>query len=610
MKKATPGIPEDMQKRVDELKKIRESRRTQEEIISDLGSLIKDYSKASFLPYVMGMMDNIDQRNTSDAFKYLMSPMKQFVYLIDLYFSKENEGKEQGISDDDWMKITMLLSEIEMTYFGDIGFFNDGNTDAKELEKISVSLQAFMQYFSNAQLSYEEQTFERFERNCGAFEIDVNRIFGFSVKEAISFSIYIRNIISKKLTYCNYYSLHPDEWPKLTAKFKERGVTDPQKWWDEPELAIFKEYTTKPGYIFIHSIDEIKKAPLADEIVQKLIKFLIYPEDINKGNIVYYADKNPYFDTPLISIDGSNLLCPHDKLLIECFYKRINEVLATELGEKYKHFKNIMLEKKVKELFQKLFGKDVQIFNSYYFDKKLTEQDILIRFKKTLLIIEVKDSLFRAPMRDPLKAFEKIKSDFKKSIQYGYDQCKRVEDKIAEGSPFKIFDHKTKKFLYEIIPSRIDCYYSIIVTQFKYGSIQTNLDNLLIKEEAELYPWSVCVDDLEAFILILIKLKKGSAANQFIEYLKYREPYNEHLVCADELEMCGYFMNDPINFKKYAYSDTNFASFPGLADMFDAEYHNGLGFDNELDIDIKKYYKPEYSKDYKFNEYSGEDFND
>jgi hypothetical protein len=608
MKKA--NLPEDMQERVDEMKKIRESRRTQEEIISELGSLIKDFSKLSFLPYVMGMMDNIDQRNTSDAFKYLMSPMKQFVYLIDLYFSIEIGGIKEKISEEDWMKITMLLSEIEMTYFGDIGFFNDGNTDEQELEKISVSLQAFMQYFSNAQLSYEEQTFERFEKNCGAFETDVKRIFGFTVEDAITFSIYIRNIINQKLTDCNYYSLHPEEWTKLTSKFTERGVSDPQKWGNEPELAMFKEYTTKPGYIFIHNIDEIKKTPLADDIVQRLFKFLIYHEDINKGTTIYYADKNPYFDTPLITLDANNFLWPHDKILIECFYNRINAALANEVGEKYKHFKNLMLEKKVKELFQKLFGKDVQIFISYYFDINHTEQDILIRFKKTLLIIEVKDSLFRAPMRDPFKAFEKIKSDFKKSIQYGYDQCKRVEDKIADGNTFKIFDHKTKKLLYEIIPSHIDYYYSIVVTQFKYGSIQTNLDNLLIKEEDELYPWSVCVDDLEAFILILKKIKKGIAASQFIEYLKYREPYNEHLVCADELEMCGYFMNDPTNFKNYAFCDTTFASFPGMADMFDAEYHNGLGFDNELDIDIKKYYKPKYRKDYKVSEYSGEEFRD
>ncbi len=211
-------------------------------------------------------------------------------------------------------------------------------------------------------------------------------------------------------------------------------------------------------------------------------------------------------------------------------------------------------------------------------------------------------------MRDPIKAYDKIKTDFKKSIQNGYDQCKRVENKIAEGVSFKIYDHKTKKTLHEITPSHINDYFSIIVTQFKYGGIQTNLESLLKKDEESVYPWSVCIDDLEAFVLILKKIKKDKAASQFIEYLRYREPYHEHLVCSDELDMCGYFINDILNFKKYAHVDDLFVTFNGMGDIFDAEYHNGLGFDNELDQGIKKYYKvPKYNKDYEMNKISGED---
>jgi hypothetical protein len=125
MKITNPDIPDDIKARFDEMMKFRESRRTQEEIISELASMIKDFRKESFLPFVMEMMNHIDQRDSSEAFKHLMSPMKQFVYLIDLYFSVEIGGTKEGMSDEDWMKITILLNEIEMTYFGDIGFFNE-----------------------------------------------------------------------------------------------------------------------------------------------------------------------------------------------------------------------------------------------------------------------------------------------------------------------------------------------------------------------------------------------------------------------------------------------------------------------------------------------------
>lgn len=602
-------IPEDVKKQYNDMMKIRESRRTQEEIISDITVLIKDLKKNSFLPFVMEMINHIDQRNASEAFKYLKSPMKQLVYLIDLFFSVENHGTKDGISEDEWTQITKLLNEIEMTYFGDIGFFNDGTGIDINFDKTYVSLLAFLDYFGNAQLSYDEQTLERFERVCGNFDVDVKRLFGFTVIDAKTFCYYIRSIINQKLNDCNYYMIYKDEWLKLTNKFEERGISDPRFWWDEPELRMLKEYRFNPGYIFIHSEEEIKKVDLPSDIVDKLIAFLCYPYIVKNDAIVYYADKNQYFDTPIIRLNEQNYLCPYYKFLIESFYNRINTELVKDKREKYSHYKNQLLEKKVNEIFMKLFGKDVQIFNSYYFDKAHSEQDILVRFRQFCFIVEVKDCLFRPPMRDPIKAYDKIKSDFKKSIQYGYVQCKRVEDKISKGVPFEIYDKKTNKFLYELIPDRIKDYFSIVVTQFKYGGIQTNLENLLKKDSDALYPWSVCVDDLEAFVLILKKINKSIAANQFIEYNRYREAYNEHLVCSDELEMCGFFINDKPAFIKHSHSEEIFTSFAGMSDMFDAEYKNGLGFDNELDIDIKKYYNvPEYSKNYTASIINGNDF--
>ncbi|WP_133467070.1 hypothetical protein [Sunxiuqinia elliptica] len=606
-----PEVLEDLKQRWDAMLKIRDSRRTQEEIIDELSSLIKNLSKESFIPYLIQMMIHIDQRNTSEAFKHLMSPMKQFVYLIDLYFSVETNGNIDGFSEEEWMKITLLLNEIEMTYFGDIGFFNENTEEGIDFDRVSVSLKAFLDYFGNAQLSYDEQTLERFETICGAYENDVLDLFGFGVLDAIKFCSHIRKLINKKLNDCNYYLLHQDEWPKLTEEFLKRGLSDPRDWWDEPELKMMKEFRTKPGYVFIHSLADIKQADLPSEKVDKMLDFLLYQEDINKGQTVYYADKNPFFDKPLIKLKEDEFLCPQYKFLIECFYNRINEELAKKKKEKYTQFKNQALEKKASKLFRKLFGKDAMIFESYYFDKAHSEQDLLVVFKGFYFIIEIKDTQFRAPMRDPIKAFDKIKTDFKKSIQYGYDQCKRVENKIEEGKPFKIYDIKTNKCINEINPNRIKDYFSIIITQFKYGGIQTNLEELLKKEEEDLYPWSVCIDDLEAFILALRKIKKGMARTSFVEYLKHREAFHERLVCSDELELCGYFINSPKDFKEQSNAEEIFAAFPGMSDLFDAEYKNGIGFDNELDIDIKKHYSvPKYPKNYDVNKVSGMDFLD
>jgi ribosomal protein S21 len=611
MNEPSPEALKELKKRWEQMQAIRKSRRTQEEIINEISSLIRDFQKDSFLPYLTQMTIHIDQRDTSEVFKNLMSPMKQFVYLTDLFFSVETQGSKIGFSEEEWGRITYLLNEIEMTYFGDIGFYDENIKDSPNLDKVSVSLPTFLNYFGNAQLSYDEQTLERLKRNCGVFDVEVKKHFGFSVIESIIFCAHIKSLINKKFTDCNYYLLNKEEWPKLTDKFIGRGVADPKEWWNEPELALFKDYRFKPGFIFIQNIDDIYKVNLPSNITKDLIDFLTYNESQKKGEIVYYADKSPFFDTPLIKLNETEFLCPQYKFLIESFYNRINYKLSEIKKEKYTQFKNQMLEKKVEEIFRKLFGKEALIFDSYYVDKKRSEQDLLIVFKGFFFIVEIKDTLFRAPMRDPIKSFDKIKSDFKKSIQYGYEQCIRVENKFAEGKPFEIFDNKTHKSLFHIKPNKVKDYFSIVVTQFKYGNIQTNLENLLIKEEDALYPWSICIDDLEAFVLALNKLKKGMAKTQFINYLKYREAYNEHLICGDELELCGYFIHSPKDFEKFSTIEETFNPDPRMSELFDAEYYNGLGFENEIDIDIKRHRKVrDYQKKWEFDIVSGKDFID
>ncbi|PLX08458.1 MAG: hypothetical protein C0596_06270 [Marinilabiliales bacterium] len=148
-------VIDEFRKRWEAILKVRDCRRTQNEIIDELSSLIMDFRKESFIPYLIQMMIHIEQRNTSEAFKYLMSPMKQFVYLIDLLFSVEKGGDKEGLSKEEWMKITMLLNEIEMTYFCDIGFFNENTENGIDFDKVSVSLQTFLNYFGSAQLSYD-----------------------------------------------------------------------------------------------------------------------------------------------------------------------------------------------------------------------------------------------------------------------------------------------------------------------------------------------------------------------------------------------------------------------------------------------------------------------
>ena len=69
----------------------------------------------------------------------------------------------------------------------------------------------------------------------------------------------------------------------------------------------------------------------------------------------------------------------------------------------------------------------IPVFENYYVIDD-HEQDLLILYKRNAIIVEIKASKLREPFRDIDKAIKRLKSDFENSIQYGFDQCKRVED--------------------------------------------------------------------------------------------------------------------------------------------------------------------------------------
>lgn len=603
-----PKIKQQLQKNLNSILKYRTARRKQEEIINDILTILHKIKKDTFLPFVLQMMNFIQFRDSLDEFKVLKSPLKQFAYLIDLYFSKNHVETEDAPDEKNWKKILELLDEIEMTYFGEIGFFEEGHNDDFQLDKISVSLKSFFEYYANGQLSFDEQTINRIQSNFSRFDDDIFQEYGFKTADLIAFCLLVNNILQEKADRSLYFKRHPQKWKELTSTFIARGIDDPMDWANQPELKDFIGFMIRPGYIFILTKEELSSANLSDSIIDSLIDFFRYDESKAKNKIAYYADNRQYFETPLITLKDDEILVPNGKFLLEAFYNRINLQLSVTKKEKYTQAKNKMLEKKCSDIFKNFFKEDAKIFKSFYFDKSnKAEQDLAIFYKGTLLIIEIKDFKFRAPLRNPIRAFDKIRSDFKGGIQKAYNQCKRLEEKIEENKDFKIYDLKIGKELFEIRPQKIKNFYSIIVTQHKYGGIQTNLQELLVKDRNDLYPWSVCIDDLEIFLLTLLKVKKDSAISSFFDYIDYREAFQERLICSDELEMCGLFLASPVLFKKLAKAEEIITTDIKMSDIFDAHYQNGLGFENEINfVEKRKIRLRDYAKNFDVSFVSGE----
>ena len=588
----------------------KEHHRPIEDIVAELQHELSPVTEESLLIHAMRMILELEYRTVSPLYQHLQSPMRQTLYLMDVYYSISDREELVEMDAERWNRIALLLDEIAMTYFINIGFPNNGDLfhDHRD-EQVGVALATFMGYFGNALMSYEEQTHDRIIRYLKPYDSYIQSHYGFTVDEALAFIMHVRKLNNDKLNDTlksftdpfSFYISHPEEWRKLTQKFIDRGVTDPHEWKNQPELnGMLKVLTKNPGEIHIHSRDVLLDVDIDGDVLQRLLAFFSYDKQSIQGKTVYYAGKHHSESHPLIRIDD-RYLCPINKFLLEGMFYRIDDELMRdqELGQKYKQDKDKAFEKKVEELFRCFFPPKTKIFTNYSVDG-VAENDLLVVIGDTCIVVEIKNCGFREPFRDPIKSFPRIKKDYSKAIRLGYEQCKRVEDVLLSGNDVDILEASNmKKVQYHLKSKNIRAVWSVVVTDFKYGIIQTDLASLLDKDEDSLYPWSVCVDDIEAFFLLMRKMLKGIASHRFVEFLEYRERLHGHVLCSDELEICGWYLNDREQFKGCADMESVINTSPNMGTIFDAYYRVGLGFKNEFDMAYKKHYSiPDYPREF------------
>lgn len=588
----------------------KEHHRPIEDIVAELQHELSPVTEESLLIHAMRMILELEYRTVSPLYQHLQSPMRQTLYLMDVFYSISDREELVEMDAERWNRIALLLDEIEMTYFINIGFPNNGDLfhDHRD-EQVGVALATFMGYFGNALMSYEEQTHDRIIRYLKPYDSYIQSHYGFTVDEALLFILHVRQLNNDKLNDTlksftdpfSFYISHPEEWRKLTQKFIDRGVTDPHEWKNQPELnGMLKVLTKNPGEIHIHSRDVLLDVDIDGDVLQRLLAFFSYDKQSIQGKTVYYAGKHHSESHPLIQLDD-RYLCPINKFLLEGMFYRIDDELMRdqELAQKYKQDKDKAFEKKVEELFRCFFPPKTKIFTNYSVDG-VAENDLLVVIGDTCIVVEIKNCGFREPFRDPIKSFPRIKKDYSKAIQLGYEQCKRVEDVLLSGNDVDILEASNmKKVQYHLKIKNIRAVWSVVVTDFKYGIIQTDLASLLDKDEASLYPWSVCVDDIEAFFLLMRKMLKGIASHRFLEFLEYRERLHGHVLCSDELEICGWYLNDREQFKGCADMESVINTSPNMGTIFDAYYRVGLGFKNEFDMAYKKHYSiPDYPREF------------
>lgn len=555
----------------------------------ELKDLVSTYDTQWFLGDLSGLMKNIASGRAQDQLGQLSSPMRQLYFLGGLLVSSDDKnGVDIQYTPEKWNRIVELLNEIEREY--DKLFFPKPDEEIDdEWKKIrQVAMPSFLSYFNQGPLNYEEQTINWVSDLYSQLDDTIENETGVKTVDFVQFYNNLDDLVQRKFQgFGTRKDLFQKEW--LTYTKIQMGVVD-----EAPDFIKEMGEQNRPMYTFVadHGIinrfkpEDLISNHLSLDKINAILPLLNCSR--SQSDFLYYTStrpSNPLYEFPIIDIGEGLFQVFEVKQVIHAIDDLLERVCSrnTKGKDKLIEKKGKLLEKRIVNLFKLFFKKDYKCFESYYIDG--CEQDILFLWKNYAFIIEAKGYNLREPLRDPNKAFVRIKDDFKSSIGYGYTQTKRVEQKFIDQVPLRIED-KNGNLIEEIDTTQFkENDFSIVVNIKSFGQIQNDLSTLLEVDEDDIYPWVIKLDDLETFFLTMRAKKKR--AQDFINYLLLREELHGKLICSDELEVCGGYLIGEITERKIEKTD-RIVTTPDLPAIFDQQYNKGMGFENEKLLEEKK----------------------
>jgi len=312
----------------------------------------------------------------------------------------------------------------------------------------------------------------------------------------------------------------------------------------------------------------------------------------------YYTEQNPFAVSPIWRKSESILFVPFYKQIIHAILLRLTSVMEeSELNRRsfYKNRDN-NTEEKTLDIFRRFFGKKAKYHQSVFeTNDSQNEHDLLIKYKDILLIIEVKATKVKEPFRDPYKAYQRIKRDFKSDggIQKAYDQGLKLKKHILSNEKTILFDDKGNELVH-LEKSEIKKVYNMVVTAESFGIIATNLSYLLNKPEDEPYPWAINIYDLETSVDAF--LYKNLPIKDFFSYLDERELYHEQFTTSDELEILGFYLENGSMSKVVKDKQTYIVFDPDTSDIFDEIYFEKRGLIKRENLPVSVQSTPKKSK--------------
>lgn len=387
-----------------------------DESILELVEYLNNFDKNTFIPYFIFLLW-VD-RLTSDTFLQLSSKVQQVLFL--LHILNNNDEKS---TDIDVQKIFSNLEIIENYYKDKFWKSKPVEYYDNKYKKSLVSSGTFLNYFLNSELIYIEQAISRIEDTFGNVGKQIEQFSGLTISDFVQFYVESKAISKEKFDFCYH-------------EFISQNID-----LSEDELTCFSnEKNLFLPYSLPHKM-AISKSDYKNIKPDKLDKlFAIFTSTSADSNKSYYCSPNPLRTKPFISINSNEYYLTFHPHLIISIYQFLIEGCNNHFNGMGNRLRSSYLENKTKKLFESFFkGNNVEIYNNYKLDSFNKEKDLLVIIRDMAFIIECKSNKYHEPHGNEKTSFQKIRTNFKKSIQDAYRQVNEIELLLHQNKLVTVF---------------------------------------------------------------------------------------------------------------------------------------------------------------------------
>jgi hypothetical protein len=529
-------------KLISEVKKLK--RITSELLLEDLVNFvaIEQYK------FNVAMQKYRSNKNQMHEEERLSSPLKQCMYLLGIASNQDEPKQHKIIDQDKHDQIVKLLNSLFDNYA--ISYFPDKKELAKGLDdnwikSREIAMTAFLHYFTSGFKVSTDQIKSWILYYFDGYEEKIKSVFGVTHRDMISAGEYFEERIKNNWADLNDLFRRADKHRLDFIKRIENGENYDQVVAElRSDIKVKQDFTNclnRMNEIYSFRVNEARRS-LGDPIVNCLLENFVTTRGKSK-DLIYITDENDVIRKPLLTSDGDKLFFIVNNSFYQAIIENIEKALSTGKGRnKFLRTRDKRLELQSASQFRRLFPKDSLFYEGVYETNSChNEHDLIIIHDRYLYIVEAKASPPREPLRDPDKAYQKIRDHFrsKSGIQKAFNQANSLRSKIlAKGSQL-LYDHNGN-VVENLKKDEFDNIYCICLTRDDFGPLATNLSLLLEKDQDTPYPWVISITDLEFLINAWIHI--GFDIKKLNLYLTQRINLHGKVFGVDELEYAGAFL--------------------------------------------------------------------